>query len=110
MLATTAKSGLPPQNLPPTNSSPFAGIRLLLTFAAFVLLALLLSNAKKLRTLKPARLLLASAVLTLVTLGMAACGSKHVRSGGTPVGAYTVTVTATSGSVSHSSTAQLTVQ
>jgi hypothetical protein len=41
---------------------------------------------------------------------LAACGSKHVPSGGTPAGAYRLTLTASSGSVSHSSTAQLTVQ
>jgi subtilase family serine protease len=50
------------------------------------------------------------AVLTGVACGGGSGGSTQQKSQGTPAGSYTVTVTATSGSTTHATTVNLTVQ
>lgn len=49
--------------------------------------------------------------LVLTTLGLSGCASsnRYTQNNGTPVGSYTITVVATSGSISHTSTTTLNV-
>ncbi len=51
-------------------------------------------------------------LLLIVTAGLAGCGggSSNPKSPGTPAGAYTVTVTATSGSITQTATVAVTIQ
>ena len=60
-------------------------------------------------TSRAAGLAFAALLLTFIAAGITACGSDS-SSTRTPSGAYTVTVTATSGSLSNSTTANMTVQ
>lgn len=83
-------------------ASPMSLFRIIPVFAAFFLF-LLLRSAQGLRT----RLALVTAMV--VVLGIAGCGSSHHTTGGTPKGSYTLTVTGTSGSLSHTATISLTV-
>ena len=49
-------------------------------------------------------------LLTLAAVGISACGGGSSSSGKTPAGTYSVTVTATSGSLNHSATYSFTVK
>jgi hypothetical protein len=54
------------------------------------------------------------AMLLVMTAGLAACGggggaSAQINSNGTPAGTYSILVTASSGTVAHSTTVTLTV-
>ena len=71
------------------------------------LLAVVIGTPRRHRTMRAFLLLL---VLGIVTLTLAKCGGSTAPApGGTPAGVYSVTVTATSGSVSHAASFQLTV-
>jgi len=78
----------------------------------FPFFGIVLSGAKRFRRDRAAR---AFFLFLLVTCG---CGliasgcasSKNFQKLGTPPGSYTVTITATSGSIQHSTTAQIVVQ
>jgi hypothetical protein len=81
-------------------------------FIAWLLVLLVLHKLK--RTERSRRLLTAAAVLVLVAV-CASCGggsyngSPPPPAGGTPAGTYTITVTGSSGSLSHSATFKLIV-
>ncbi|HEV3218851.1 MAG TPA: protease pro-enzyme activation domain-containing protein [Candidatus Acidoferrales bacterium] len=81
---------------------------LLWTLAAFMLLSSLLVVLKTSRSRRPATIGLA-AILLLGAVGVAGCNSAKTVTG-TPAGTYTITVTGTSGSVTHTTTVSLTVQ
>jgi Subtilase family len=76
-----------------------------LGFGSLGMLALVIGAPRRKRA---ARALLGLLVFGVVTLTLVNCGGSSAR-GGTPAGTYTVTVTATSGGVSHAATFQLTV-
>jgi hypothetical protein len=112
--ARTAQSILPlsgPTSLP-ASGIPLAAWESLFGAAAFAMLlqTRMLSRSSTARYARFASL--AAAVLTIVFA--ASCGgSKSVTPpppNGTPAGTYTLTVTATSGSITHSTTVALTVQ
>jgi len=95
-----------PRNLPPPQQNripngPLSGWWL--TAAVLGLLGIITAR-KGIRTRR-----LAFMPLAVLLLG-AAILTGCAKAGGTPAGTYTVTVTATSGSLSHSTTVSLTVQ
>ncbi|MFZ0519654.1 MAG: choice-of-anchor D domain-containing protein [Candidatus Acidiferrales bacterium] len=79
----------------------------LLVFIAFFGLGI--SRRRSLITYRAAGMIFGALVLTFAALAITACGCAS-SSKQTPGGAYTVTVTGTSGGLSHSVTAHLTVQ
>ncbi|HEY6272858.1 MAG TPA: choice-of-anchor D domain-containing protein [Terriglobales bacterium] len=78
----------------------------------FALVLLLVANLVLLAR-RRASMTISAAVLALM-LAWTACGGSsmapHIPSGGTPAGSYVITVTAASGSLTHSLTVQLVVQ
>jgi hypothetical protein len=94
------------------NPSTFPPAALLLfgLLASLVMLTLMAVGflAPGWRRLRPIGLTLA-AVLLLSAIGLVACGSS-TKGSSTPAGNYTLTVTATSGTLMRSATVQVTVQ
>jgi hypothetical protein len=89
---------------------PPAALRLFGLLASLVMLTLMAAGflAPGLRKLRPISLTL-TAVLLLSAIGLVACGSS-TKGSSTPAGNYTLTVTATSGTLMRSATVQVTVQ
>ncbi len=107
-LTTTGKAMAGPVRNPST--FPPAALRLFGLVASLVTLMLMAVGfvAPGLRRLRPIGLTLA-AVVVLSAIGLAACGSS-TKGSSTPAGNYTLTVTATSGTLTRSATVQVTVQ
>ena len=76
-------------------------------FAGLGLVGIVMAGAPR-RRRKAAMILIALFVLSTLTL-LSGCGTNKIHYG-TPPGTYPVTVTATSGNVSHSANFNLTVQ
>jgi len=101
-LATTAPASAPPHRIPvqrPWPIVPLVGVS-----ALMLLWALLRHQEPRLRrqAIVPLGALLAAS--------LAGCNGNHMATGGTPAGTYNVTVTATSGTASHTTTATLVVR
>ncbi|HEV2424698.1 MAG TPA: choice-of-anchor D domain-containing protein [Terriglobia bacterium] len=108
-IGTTARTmvsprGWPSLRIPGPDSNPAS--------YALVLLILLTVGAALVRGHKPGWALAVLPLTLLAMLAVAACGggSGYTNPTGTPVGNYTVKITGTSGSLSHTSTVNLTVQ
>lgn len=86
----------------------FPNLRVFELLLLLPILALGLRWRKLLLTSRAAGLVFAALLLAFIAVGVTACGGDS--STRTPSGAYTVTVTATSGSLSNSTTASMTVQ
>jgi len=109
-----------PASVPPRDDRPLSlPLGWLLAAASILLLLLLMSSIETGRRTTPTlrlRLLTFAVTLLLIVLLWVGCGagSSSVMSppptGGTPSGTYVVTVTATSGHLSHAITVQLTVK
>jgi hypothetical protein len=108
-LTTTGKAMAVPVRNP--SSFPPAALRLFGLVASLVTLMLMAVGflAPGLRRIRPIGLTFA-AVLLLSAIGLAACGSSPTKGSSTPAGNYTLTVTATSGTLMRSATVQVTVQ
>jgi uncharacterized repeat protein (TIGR01451 family) len=109
-ISTTARGALPPSNRPrPWTPSPF--LLWSLTLAAMLLVLLTYLKSRGQRRYAPATFLSVVFVAAIVVTG---CGGGGVGGPppptGTPAGTYPITVTATSGSVVHTTTVTLTVQ
>ena len=112
---TKAPAGVPPTKIRPLG--PPVPWSLAWAESALLLLAILAVAAKN-RSASVAKLrwsVLPAASALLLTVLWAACGAggtivSPVPTGGTPGGSYVITVTGTSGKLSHATTVQLTVQ
>ena len=93
-----------PSSFPPAALQPFGLVASLVTLMLMAVGFL----APELRRLRPIGLTLATGVV-LSAIGLAACGSS-TNGPSTPAGNYTLTVTATSGTLMRSATVQVTVQ
>jgi hypothetical protein len=89
---------------------PTAALRLFGLVTSLVTLMLMAVGflTPGLRRLRPIGLTLA-AVLVLSAIGLVACGSS-TKGSSTPAGNYTLTITATSGTLMRSATVQVTVE
>lgn len=110
-ITTTAKgsAGLAPFQSPGTPLY-FPNPRVFELLLLLSILALGFRWRKSLLTTRYAGLVFAALLLAFIAVGVTACGGSDSSSTRTPSGAYTVTVTATSGSLSNSTTANMTVQ
>ncbi len=107
-LTTTGKAAAGPVRNPST--FPPAALRLLVLVASLATLILMVVGfvAPEFGRFRPIGLTLVT-VLLLSAIGLAACGSSP-KGSSTPAGNYTLTVTATSGTLMRSATVQVTVQ
>jgi FG-GAP-like repeat/Abnormal spindle-like microcephaly-assoc'd, ASPM-SPD-2-Hydin len=107
-LTTTGKALVAPVRNPST--FPPAAFRLFGLVASLVTLLLMAVGflAPGFRKFRPVGLTLA-AVLLLSAIGLVACGTSS-KGSSTPAGNYTLTVTATSGTLMRSATVQITIQ
>lgn len=110
IVQTTAHSVLPPGAQPPTET-PLGPWGLLTTGFAWVLLGVLLRKWKGASRLRLGPAICAGLLFLVAALCVSCGGSSTPPPGntGTPQGNYTVTVTGTSGSTSHSASYRLTV-
>jgi hypothetical protein len=119
-VATTAPAGmLDGKRVPPDGKVPPLGQPRTWIVPGALGLLIMLAAAARTRRASIARLrwsvLPAASALLLLTMLWATCGGggtfvSSLPTGGTPSGSYVVTVTATSGSLSHAVTVQLTVR
>jgi hypothetical protein len=100
-LSLTTTALVPPQSIPVAPISSPRVVRVLLPLVLF-LLFLLFQHEYRTRT----RLVMAVAVLSFIILAGCSSGSNHTV---TPKGTSNLTITAKSGTISHSSTVSLTV-
>jgi hypothetical protein len=106
-IATTLRSTFPGSPQPNPAPNPWKVPQFALwnfAFAAILLSLILFGKTERKRRLTP--VMFVTAALLLV-VGITGCGSVAT---GTPAGTSTITVTATSGAVSHATTVTLTVQ
>lgn len=111
VIATTARSLIVPVDAPSKKFllTPLRVTLPVLLVGLVAFLAVLVGSRRLAPAGRSANVLFATATLLVVSLAVAACGGRKTPSGGTPAGTYTITITATSGSLTHTATAQLTV-
>lgn len=106
-LTTTGKGVVGLVRNPPTLPPAAMWLFVLMAFLATLMLIVLGLLARRFRRLRPIGLTFAAVVL-LSAIGLVACGSATTPA--TPAGNYTLTVTATSGTLLRSATVQITIQ
>ncbi len=107
MITTTSRAGITPG---PGRRLPPGPLPLMLWTIAAALLAASLLMMRKNNYRRGLAWAGMAAVLVLVVAGIAGCNTKTVNPNGTPAGTSNITVTATSGTLSHTTVVTLTVQ